>query len=168
MTVTKSEKDWNEALELFHEKKSESLDDLVPVCEYNGEFIDFPEHSERKLAFIVVNNLVMITHNTTKVHTFVKRCICETISYDFYMRLYRLLQYIYVRFYAEKYQNGGVHLPFDPTSIVEKTLEVVFEVAFIHKQFEMLFYKSHYFFTSYILKIVDCIGIYIHLSMISF
>lgn len=84
------------------------------------------------------------------------------------MRLYRLLQYIYVRFYAEKYQNGGVHLPFDPTSIVEKTLEVVFEVAFIHKQFEMLFYKSHYFFTSYILKIVDCIGIYIHLSMISF
>ncbi|KAM0682051.1 hypothetical protein MDAP_002811 [Mitosporidium daphniae] len=79
MTVTKSEKDWNEALELFHEKKSESLDDLVPVCEYNGEFIDFPEHSERKLAFIVVNNLVMITHNTTKVHTFVKRCICEVI-----------------------------------------------------------------------------------------
>ncbi|KAM0683617.1 hypothetical protein MDAP_001188 [Mitosporidium daphniae] len=178
MTASKSEKDWNAALELFHEKKSESLDDLVPVCEYNEEFMDFLQDSERRHSFTVINNLVMITHNTTKVHTFAQTWLSEVIRKA--ASEARLSPTISMGDYIvccnrytcgsiqEKYFDDGIYLQFDPTSIVDKNPEVVFEIAFTHEPFHVLFYECCHFLTSYVSDTIYSIGIHIRPSLTTF
>ncbi|KGG51236.1 hypothetical protein DI09_404p10, partial [Mitosporidium daphniae] len=66
MTISSSEYSWNAAIEAFEsECEPDSLNDPVFICEYDQEFIEFVENSEKRHSFVVINDLAIITHNTT-------------------------------------------------------------------------------------------------------
>ncbi|KAM0682175.1 hypothetical protein MDAP_002693 [Mitosporidium daphniae] len=180
MTISSSEYSWNAAIEAFEsECEPDSLNDPVFICEYDQEFIEFVENSEKRHSFVVINDLAIITHNTTKVHTFIQKVLCKEIcaaatkSSNLSPMISQCDYILCCNAYTcgsiqQKYYDGGVYMKYDWNLSTKKNPEVVFEVAFTHEPFDVLFYECCHFLTRYVSDTIYSIGIYIRPSTTTF
>ena len=177
MTITAIEHAWNMALERFMYSETEDLDEPIVVCDYDGDFIEFAEECDPPLSFTVVDDKVIMTQNTTKLHQYVQVELSETIhdaaaKADLSPRISQCGFILCCNVYScgsvhRKYFDGGVSLRCHRTDDIfymDRNPEVVFEMAFTHESPRLLFIECCHFLTGYVPDVTYAIGIHIRPS----
>lgn len=173
MTVSELQHAWNKAEDILKGYDESSIDELVSVCEYNQEFIEFLSSKEKGLSFFVKNKIVYITQNNSLEHvsaqTLITHDIQSKINSESKSTTYIVLggSVLVANIYScgvaqEKYYDGAIILGRNGHFPVNKNPELVIEVSYKHESLSDLFLECSHYLTSFVDTCTYSLGFYIN------